>query len=235
MIKNEFVFGEVKTIFLVVLFWISAILCACAHMEELTDTETAKNPFVAQKEENQNYETLAPLVDAEEGEIFGGETLAETSMKVETKIYVHIAGAVKSPGVYALSAGSRVYEGIAAAGGFSEEANKDSFNLAEVLKDAQMIYIPRIGEDTKDEQMLSQMDKVGQNDSRDENVSGKININLADKETLMELSGIGEKRAEDILSYRKENGAFQKIEDIMNVPGIKEGAFSKIQEQIVVR
>lgn len=63
---------------------------------------------------------------------------------------------------------------------------------------------------------------------------GRVNINYAGTEELMTLNGIGETRAKAIVEYRTQNGAFTKVEDIMQVPGIKEGIFSKIQNQIAV-
>lgn len=63
---------------------------------------------------------------------------------------------------------------------------------------------------------------------------GRVNINLAGLEELMTLNGVGETRAKAIMEYREENGPFQSIEDIMLIPGIKEGIFSKIKEQIAV-
>ena len=65
--------------------------------------------------------------------------------------------------------------------------------------------------------------------------SQKINLNTATKEQLMTLSGIGEAKAEDIIAYRAENGDFQTIEDIMKISGIKEAAFQKIKDKIMVK
>lgn len=62
----------------------------------------------------------------------------------------------------------------------------------------------------------------------------RVNINTASKEELMTLSGIGESKASQILSYREENGFFQRTEDIMNISGIKEGVFGKIKDKITV-
>ncbi|MDO5417622.1 MAG: helix-hairpin-helix domain-containing protein, partial [Lachnospiraceae bacterium] len=62
----------------------------------------------------------------------------------------------------------------------------------------------------------------------------KVNINTAGAEALMTLRGIGEARAGDIIAYRKKHGPFEKIEDIMQVPGIKDAAFQKIKEDITV-
>ena len=64
--------------------------------------------------------------------------------------------------------------------------------------------------------------------------SGKINLNTADTETLKTLSGIGDAKAQAIIAWREENGSFSSIEDIMQVPGIKESTFTKIKDKIAV-
>ena len=63
---------------------------------------------------------------------------------------------------------------------------------------------------------------------------GLVDINTAGLEELMTLNGIGETRAKAIIEYRSEKGAFTKAEDIMQIPGIKEGIYRKIQDQIIV-
>ncbi|MCR5213728.1 MAG: helix-hairpin-helix domain-containing protein [Eubacterium sp.] len=62
--------------------------------------------------------------------------------------------------------------------------------------------------------------------------SRPVNINKADKETLMTLTGIGEKKAEDIIAYREEHGAFSNTEDLMNVSGIGQSTFDKLKSEI---
>ena len=142
------------------------------------------------------------------------EGLTEADM-----IYVHICGQVNSPGVVCLLAGARVYEAIDAAGGLTAEAFCGAVNQAEVLYDGQMVYIPAVGE----EYTMPQ-----------ETGDGLVNINTATVEELMTLPGIGESRAEDIVTYRESVGDFQVIEDIMQVSGIKDSAFSKIKDYIKV-
>ena len=72
--------------------------------------------------------------------------------------------------------------------------------------------------------------------SHGENSEGedRININTASRDELMTLNGIGESKASQIISYRETNGLFKKIDDIMNISGIKEGVFSKIKDHIIV-
>ena len=80
------------------------------------------------------------------------------------------------------------------------------------------------------QQSLPALSDAGVNDQAD----AKVNLNTADKEQLMILSGIGESKAEAILAYREESGGFQTVEDILNVPGIKEGTLAKIKDDIAV-
>jgi competence protein ComEA len=133
-------------------------------------------------------------------------------------IFVYVCGAVNCEGVYELPSGSRVYQAIEVAGGFREDADKSNVNQAEVLEDEERIYVPIVGEE---------ISSVSEED-------GKVNINKASKEELMTLPGVGESRAESIIQYREDVGAFQNIEDIMQVSGIKEGLFEKIKDLITV-
>lgn len=138
------------------------------------------------------------------------------------KIYVHICGEVNNPGVYELTQGSRIFEAVEAAGGFTEEAAQASLNLAQVVSDEEQIVI------------LTQEEAEEKARLEREQEAGIVNLNTASKEQLMTLTGIGESRAEDIIRYRQESGGFQTIEEIMNVPGIKESAYLKIKDSITV-
>ena len=138
------------------------------------------------------------------------------------KIYVHICGEVNNPGVYELAEGSRIFEAVEAAGGFTEEAAQASLNLAQVISDEEQIVI--LTQDEAEEKARLEREQA----------AGIVNLNTASKEQLMTLTGIGESRAEDILRYRQESGGFQAIEEIMNVPGIKESAYLKIKDSITV-
>ena len=142
------------------------------------------------------------------------------------KICVHVSGYVINPGVYMLPEGSRVYEAVAAAGGFAEGADEQFLNLAKVLDDGQKIRIYSLDETAT----ASGDSDLVQKDSND--TEKLININTATKESLMTLPGIGESRAESIIAYREQNGYFSSVEDIMKVSGIKEAAFEKIKDYI---
>lgn len=75
---------------------------------------------------------------------------------------------------------------------------------------------------------------AGINSTGGTDTAHSVNINTAGKEELMTLPGIGESKAEAIIRYRDENGPFASPEDIMNVPGIKEAAYSKLSGRIAV-
>ena len=105
------------------------------------------------------------------------------------------------------------------------EGDAASLNLAELLRDGQKIYVPSYEETaTWSETELS--DEQIEND--------RVNINQASKDALMTLSGIGESKADAIIRYRDEHGAFGSIEELMDVPGIKEGTYSKIKDRISI-
>ena len=144
-------------------------------------------------------------------------------------IYVDVTGAVKEPGVVTLSEGARVYEAIAEAGGFSDDAAVELVNQAALLSDGQQIRVY-----TCEEAAQGAVSVVEEQGTK-ETAQGKININQAGAEELMTLPGIGESKAADIIRYREENGGFERIEDIMNISGIKESVFSKIKDKIVIQ
>ncbi len=152
--------------------------------------------------------------------------------------YVHVCGEVASPGVYRLTQGQRIYEAVEAAGGFTPQASRTWLNLAEKVQDGMKLEVPDLDTAAKLQSSRDIWGASGKPAAADGSSSGagdgRININTATREELMRLSGIGEARAEDIISYRQEKGYFQTIEDIMKVPGIKNAAFQKIKDDIVV-
>lgn len=152
------------------------------------------------------------------------DIIEETTYSIQM-IAVYVCGAVADPGVYDLQEDARVVDAIEAAGGMREDAASDSINLAEHISDGMKIYIPTVSE-------ANQMNISSANISA--NISNKVNINTATKEELMTLRGIGEARATDIIAYREKHGRFDKIEDIMNISGIKQSAFEKIKDDITV-
>lgn len=157
-------------------------------------------------------------------------------------IYVDVKGAVKKPGVYKISNLARVSDAVAKAGGATKDAWLDQVNLAYHLEDEMLIYVPTNGQtDLPDSQALvgqNQDNLATSNTDKSSNASDqtgdKINLNTASKEQLMTLSGIGDKRADDIIAYRQENGGFKRLEDLQNVSGIGEKTYAQLASQLAI-
>ncbi len=145
-------------------------------------------------------------------------------------ISIHIAGAVEKEGVVEIEEESRVIDIIEEAGGLTEEADLSDVNLAYMVKDGQKIYIPSI-DDEEDIEIVSE-EMQGSNEEKDDNTI--ININTATQTELEELQGIGPSIASSIITYRKENGKFNNIEELKNVSGIGEAKYNKIKNNICI-
>ena len=139
-----------------------------------------------------------------------------------------------------LPEGSRITDAVRAAGGFTEDAARDSWNLAELLTDGEMILIPS-------EEEWAAAGKSGGNVSGNaaedppavkappesgKKADGRIDLNTADAETLMTLPGIGESKASRIIAWREQYGPFRSAEDLMRIPGIKQSTYNQLKDQI---
>jgi competence protein ComEA len=152
----------------------------------------------------------------------------ETVLKVPAVIMVDVKGAVRHPGVYTVEEGDRLIDAITAAGGYLPDADSRLLNHAMKLTDELLVYVPLVGEELL-EGGLSLV--VQQNP---QNTDGLININTADEILLMTINGIGPAKASAIINYREENGPFISPESIMDVSGIGQKTFEKLEHQITV-
>ena len=166
-----------------------------------------------------------------------GTTVVETTMLVEktevsttqeTVIFVDIKGAVKNPGVYQMKVGDRVKDALDAAGGLTDEADSQKVNLAKRLEDQMVIVVSKVGEEGAAAIPAGATSKEAAKE-------GKVNINTATVEELKTLKGVGEKKAEAIIEYRKKNGSFKTKEDLMKVRGIGKKLFESFEERIVTQ
>lgn len=160
-----------------------------------------------------DYENLSRLSSSP-----ATEDVAEVQVE---KIGVYVCGEVMSPGIYYFEANARIEDAIEAAGGITVKASLDSMNLAEYLKDCDKVYVPAIGEETGANEETEEADK-------------RVDINKASLDELMTLPGIGQSKAQSIIDYREEHGAYTGIEEIKNISGIKAGVFEKIKDLIKV-
>ena len=141
----------------------------------------------------------------------------------DEKIFVDVKGAVKHPGVFETIKDKRVKDLIEEAGGLLDDADTSTLNLSQKVKDQMVIYVLKHGEKPK---QIS--------DSSSSSNTDVININTANKEQLMKISGVGKTKAEAIIAYREKNGDFKKKEDITKVRGIGKSTFEKIKDKIEV-
>lgn len=157
----------------------------------------------------------------------GGAPSAQEA--AEKKAFVYVCGAVNAPGVYEVESDSRVFEAIELAGGVTAEAVPELIDQARTVTDGERIYVPN-----REEAETGGTEGLGTKAAGILDGKKKININTAGKDELMELTGIGEAKAESILKYREEHGSFQSIEELMQIEGIKEGVFNKIKDDITI-
>jgi len=138
------------------------------------------------------------------------------------EVLVHVAGAVKAPGVYKVKDGARVIEAIELAGGFAKDADKDSLNLAAKVVDSAKISVP-----LKSQTVSSQGGPSSLN-------SELVNLNTASAEQLKELPGIGEVMAKRMVEYREEKGSFSSVEQLKEIEGIGDKKFAKLKNKVTL-
>ncbi len=210
------------------------------------------------------YSIFAPKKDTQTFQNDNFLVNTEKEEKSETKpqnVHVDIKGAVKNPGVYEVEENSIVSDVITLAGGFNEDADKESINLSKKVSDEMVIYIYTTKEMAKNESKKNSSTSTsscksksynikdcvekkesiiipGEGDNKTTSESEKIpkiiNINTATKEELMTLNGIGEVKAQAIIEYRNTNGNFKSIEEIEKVKGIGNAVFAKIKNYITI-
>ena len=154
--------------------------------------------------------------------------------------YVDIKGAIKVPQVVPVTPGMRVHDVVEMAGGVTGEADQSQVNLAQLVTDQMVIYVPKVGEEVSPstETLVadSQVTESAVSESSGDGTSDGdlVNINTADTTMLQTLSGIGEKRAADIINYRETNGLFETVDDLDQVSGIGEKTMEKLRPLITV-
>ncbi|MGX5770741.1 ComEA family DNA-binding protein [Microbacterium trichothecenolyticum] len=141
------------------------------------------------------------------------------------ELFVHVSGAVRTPGLYVLPAGSRVVDAVAAAGGFADDADRDAVNLARTLDDGEQLPVPREGE--------LPPAAAGANGAAT-SAGTLVDLNSADATLLETLPRIGPALAERIIAWREENGGFTSIEDLLAVPGIGDKMFESLRDLVTV-
>ena len=227
---------------------------ADVEQKELKDTESGKASLTGTDlaSETSPDSTESEGISKKKAEITESDRSSAMQQPVSRTIYVDVCGAVVNPGVYELSSDSRVFQAIEKAGGYLPGAAASYLNRARSLSDGQQIYVPTQEEVdsqtiplTQDETAQDGMVQEGtaQTGTAAYNTADgtgttqagqRIDLNTADVSQLSTLTGVGESKALAIIAYREENGPFTSAEDIMNVPGIKEGTYEKIKDKIAI-
>ena len=159
-----------------------------------------------------------------------GEPIQLSPPPSPAPITVHVAGAVKEPGVHTLPHGSRVQDAIMRSGGLADDAKSDQINLAKLLNDGEQIWVPAeypVQVNDVSNEMTSKIEQINQ-------PAQPVNINTASQADLETLPGIGPVIAQAIIQFRLENGPFIEVNDIQSVSGIGPVTFEKIQSLITV-
>lgn len=159
---------------------------------------------------------------------------AKLVRELATELTVHIAGAVKTPGVYQLQVGARINDGVVAAGGATAQADLDSVNLAMLLSEGEQIYIPKRNDKPHiivQPRFTSSNNLNSSNSATNNELQISININTATAIELEQLAGVGPSTAKAIIEFRQKNGGFKTVEDLLNVRGIGPAKLSEILPQ----
>lgn len=169
-----------------------------------------------QKEDSEEELTMTSITSSHSSE---AESLSQ-------QLYVDIKGAVKNPGMYEGAANMRVWDAVLLAGGVSDEADTKQVNFSERIVDQMLIYVPKLGEEVQNIEKEAEAKGEGFNDAN------KVNLNQASESELQTLPGIGQKKAQEIIRYREENGGFKKIEELKSISGFGEKTFEKLKDSI---
>jgi competence protein ComEA len=142
------------------------------------------------------------------------------------EIYVHVLGAVHTPGLFTLSADARVVDAIAAAGGFTADADTGSVNLARAVADGEQLVVRRPGEVPP-----PQADASGGTGASGgaPGPTTPIPLNSASAAELESLPRIGPALAERIVQWRTDNGPFRLVDELLQVPGIGEAILAGLE------
>jgi competence protein ComEA len=151
-----------------------------------------------------------------------------------TQVVVHVAGAVTSPGVVRLSAGSRVVDAVTAAGGLRADADPDRVNLAAPLTDGQRVVVPVLGQPAPAEVGGAGVGSAGSGAADGGAVTGPVDLNTATAEQLDTLPGVGPSTAAAIIEHRESSGPFRSVDALLDVRGIGEAKLDALRDLVTV-
>ncbi|MGH2817468.1 MAG: helix-hairpin-helix domain-containing protein [Actinomycetota bacterium] len=174
---------------------------------------------------------IAPPAEASTEEAQAAGTLGAATPGPTGVVLVHVAGAVRRPGLYELPAGARVADAIDSAGGPIRVADLDPINLAQVVADAMKVEVPRRGEAVTAPPLPGMTPGVSAGGAA---AVGAVSLNSADLTALESIPGIGPVKAGAILQYRDEVGGFSSVEELIDVTGIGPATLESIRPYVTL-
>jgi len=141
--------------------------------------------------------------------------IPERSAAASPKIVVHVAGAVRQPGLYRLAEGTRVADAVVRAGGATAPADTAAINLAAPLADGMQVIVPRRA--------------AGGAASA---VGGRVSLSSASAAELDVLPGVGPVTAQKIVDYRAAHGGFSSVDDLDAIPGIGPARVEQLRDLV---
>jgi competence protein ComEA len=142
------------------------------------------------------------------------------------RVAVHVAGAVRRPGVYRLPVGARVDDAVRSAGGAGRRADLSAVNLAARVEDGRQVVVPT--------RLLVDEAMPGGGRPAPGGPTTKVNLNTATIEQLDELDGVGPAIAGKIVAYREEHGGFGSPDELAEVPGIGDRRLAALRPLVTV-
>lgn len=158
--------------------------------------------------------------------------VADTAASLDEPVVVHVAGAVRDPGLVFGSSGWRIDDAVRAAGGPTASADLDRLNLAAPLADGERIYVPEFGED--EPVVVESTPAISGNGGSGGEASGSIDLNRADAVALQTLPGIGPATAAAIVGHREEHGSFGSVDALVAVRGIGPATLEALRDHVRV-
>jgi competence protein ComEA len=146
---------------------------------------------------------------------------ASAQTTVASQVFVHVVGAVRRPGLYRLTDGSRVADALRRAGGTTRKAQLELVNLAARLADGEQVVVPRRGSNAA---VVGSEAPAGQ--------SGPLHLNTATLEQLDSLPGVGPVTAQKILDWRQAHGAFGSVDELDAIPGIGPARLAQLRDLV---
>lgn len=202
------------------------------HYQLKGQATSADLKAITAKQKNEQIIDVAQSSATNETNTSNDSKVSQSITEKPNKIYVEIKGSIAQPNVYQVAADARINDLVKLAGGLTKDADSRQINLAQPLQDGMSIYVPKKGEDLL---VQEQTDPPATSSAIGEaGVPNKINLNQADATQLQQVSGIGPKKAADIIDYRQKDGPFKSVDELTNVNGIGEKTLANIRDELCV-